>query len=83
MVEILGGAILVLLTYVLSSRKKNAEAVSAEMKVMEKALQVLTKFTEELTTKVEELTLEVNTLKNINRKLEMEVINLENILKSK
>ena len=81
--EIIGSVVILFLTYLLYQRKNSAEIAKTEIEVMQKALSTLGEFTNQLTERVHELTAQVNTLTNINEKLQLEVSNLESILKHK
>jgi DNA anti-recombination protein RmuC len=81
--ELVGSAVILILTFLLYKRKNNAEIAKTEIEVMQKALSTFKDFTEQLTERVNELTAQVNTLTNINEKLQLEVSNLESILKHK
>lgn len=82
-IEVFGGVIILVLTYLLYQKKNNAELAKTEIEVMQKALSTFREFTEQLTDRVNELTFEVNNLRQINEKLQLEISNLENILKHK
>lgn len=83
MIQIIGGGIIAVLTYMLYSKKNKAEAKLTEIKVMQEALDVFKNYTAELTQRVNELTEQVNNLTSINERLQQEVINLENIINRK
>jgi DNA anti-recombination protein RmuC len=81
--EIFSGVIILFLTYLLYQRKNNADIAKTEIDVMRNALTTFKDFTQELTDRVNDLTDEVNNLRTINERLQLEVSNLENILKHK
>lgn len=80
MIEIIGGGAIAVLSYFLYAKKNKADAKLSEFKVMQEALDVFKNYTAELTQRVNELSDEVNNLRNINERLQQEIINLQTLL---